>query len=151
MFFLPPFFLLPKLLRGIFQCIIIFCRNIAKLFWRIAKIPGKVKNLTTPQKYFFGFAVISVVMLFCALPDGRDEEYGYYVFLRIVTCASLAWLLVEKFPMWLNFSLLLLAILHNPIIPIHLADREVWAFFNIITIPALIIPWVVLIYRKGKS
>ncbi len=149
LFFLPPVFLLPKLLRGILRCVIISCCSIAKLFCRIIKIFSGIKNLTVPQKYFFCFSLISLLLLILSLIARFD--YGFYVFLRIVVFCALAGLCLEKNPMWLKFSLLLLAILYNPIIQIHLQDRYVWAFFNVVTIPALLVPWIVLICRKSKQ
>lgn len=106
------------------------------------------------QKYFIGLTLVSVVMLLLALPDHWIDAGGYFVFLRIVCFASLIGLLLEKLPVWLKFPLLLLAILYNPVFQIHLRDRDVWRFFNVISIFFLLIPWCVVmkrLYVKSKN
>ena len=105
------------------------------------------------QKIFFGLACTATILLIITFFDMHDEDLpsGYFVFLRIVTCAALVGLLLEKLPTWVKFVLLLLAILYNPIVQIHLGDREVWAWFNAATIPALIAPWVVIYKKEHKK
>lgn len=106
------------------------------------------------QKYFIGLALVSVVSLLLALPDHWIDAGGYFVFLRIVCFASLIGLLLEKLPVWLKFPLLLLAILYNPVFQIHLRDRDVWRFFNVISIFFLLIPWCFVmkrLYVKSKN
>jgi hypothetical protein len=74
-------------------------------------------------------AILSIVAL-AQLP------YGYYQFLRIVICIAAAYLtygeyqLDDKVTVW-AIVFALLAILFNPIIPVHL-KRDLWAVFNII-------------------
>ena len=63
--------------------------------------------------------------------------YGYYVFLRIVLCGACALLAFSDYRrkqsnnLWL-VGLLLLAVIYNPLIPVHL-EREVWAPINVAT------------------
>ena len=103
------------------------------------------------QKLFLCLAGTSVLMLLltiCNVLFSRYSfPYGYYVFLRIVTCGALVGLMLNRLPLWAKFVLLLFAILYNPVIQIHLGDSENWIPFNLATIPILIIAWVMAIRR----
>lgn len=62
--------------------------------------------------------------------------YGYYQFLRIVICVAAAYLAHMEYKLmdegvnaWV-ITFTLLAILFNPLIPIHL-KRDIWAFLNV--------------------
>lgn len=60
--------------------------------------------------------------------------YGFYTMLRLVVCAAsayLAWRELEKFDLslWV-WGLGGIAVLFNPLIPIHL-NRDVWAFIDV--------------------
>ena len=109
--------------------------------------------MTDRQKISVGLAGAAVLLLAVAIVTtvtGTRIPYGFFVFTRIVTCAALAGLLWEKLPIWAKFALLLLAILYNPVVPIHLGKREVWAWINAGTIPALVAPWAWIWKTKGK-
>ncbi len=110
---------------------------------------AKMGKLADHQKIFLGLAAVSVVMLVIALCD--NSQAGFYIFLRIVTSAALVGLLIEKLSIWLKFILLLLLILYNPIIQVHLDNRSDWEFFNLITIPLLIVPWIILLRRNPEQ
>lgn len=64
--------------------------------------------------------------------------YGYYMLLRLVVCASAAYLAYSAWKsgsrswVWL---LALLALLYNPVLRIHLT-REIWQVINVLTIAA---------------
>ena len=112
-----------------------------------------VKTMTDQQKIFSGLAGAAVLLLVAAIAVALNDSkipYGFFVFLRIMTCGALVGLMLEKLPIWAKFVLLLLAILYNPVVPIHLGDREVWAWFNTGTIPALVVPWAWIWKQKGK-
>lgn len=91
-------------------------------------------------------AILSIIAL-AKLP------YGYYQFLRTVICIAAAYLayreyqLDDKVTIW-AVVFALLAILFNPIIPIHLS-REIWAFFNVMCAAVFIIHLIFCI-RKNK-
>ena len=109
--------------------------------------------MTDRQKIFSGLAGAATLLLAVAIAVtlGRAKiAYGFFVFLRIVTCGALVGLLLEKLPIWAKFPLLLLAILYNPLVPIHLGSREIWAWINAATIPALLAPWAAIWIKKGK-
>lgn len=76
-------------------------------------------------------SVASIVMLLLAIPD---LPYGYYTLLRWVVTASAIFLvyvasrLENKF--WL-FLMVIIALLFNPIVPIHL-DKETWIIIDFV-------------------
>lgn len=109
--------------------------------------------MTDLRKISVGMAGAAAVLLAVAIATtvaGTRIPYGFFVFMRIVTCGALVGLLLEKLPIWAKFPLLLLAILYNPLVPIHLGSREVWAWINAGTIPALLAPWAAIWKRLRK-
>ena len=83
-------------------------------------------------KYKNIVSAISIIMLFLAIPT--FWAYGYYVLLRWVVTISAVFLLSlayeSKKTFWL-FLMGIVAILFNPIIPVHL-DKETWVIIDII-------------------
>lgn len=77
-------------------------------------------------------SVISIVMLLLAIP--AIWPYGYYILLRWVVTASaifLVWVAYNlKKTFWL-FLMGIVALLFNPIAPIHL-DKETWIVIDLI-------------------
>ena len=75
---------------------------------------------------------ISIVMLLLAIPT--FWSYGYYTLLRWVIAISallsvwVAYNLNKKF--WV-FSMGIIALLFNPIVPVHL-DKETWVIIDIV-------------------
>lgn len=89
----------------------------------MSKETTKYKNITS---------IISIIMLLLAIP--AIWPYGYYILLRWVVTASaifLIWVAYDlKKTFWL-FSMVIVAILFNPIIPVHL-DKETWVIIDFI-------------------
>ena len=75
---------------------------------------------------------ISIIMLLLAIPT--FWPYGYYVLLRWVVALTAVFLLClayeSKKTFWL-FLMGLVAILFNPIIPVHL-DKEIWVIIDFV-------------------
>jgi hypothetical protein len=87
---------------------------------------------------------ISAVFLLLAIPP--IWPYGYYTLLRLVVCVSsvyVAWQIREaKKPV--QFCVItVIALLFNPIIPVHL-EKEVWVVLDLVAAAIL------LILSKGK-
>jgi membrane-bound ClpP family serine protease len=82
-------------------------------------------------KYKNIVSVISTIMLLLAM---ADLPYGYYNSLRLVITASaifLVWIAYKlKREFWL-FSMGIVALLFNPIVPIYL-DKEIWVIIDFI-------------------
>ena len=97
------------------------------------------------QKIFSCFLILDIIMLVLAIIGCFDG--WYYVFLRFVTCVTLAGFVLEKLSTWFKFILLLLVILYNPIVPVYLGDRVIWIIINLITM-ILLCCGAVAVYRK---
>jgi hypothetical protein len=76
--------------------------------------------------------IVPAILLVAAV---AQLPYGYYTFIRIVTCGSAALLAVVGFrersstQVW-SILLSLIAVLFNPIVPIHL-NRSAWFFLDL--------------------
>ena len=81
-----------------------------------------------------------------------DMPYGYYQLLRFVVCICaglLTWELVQR-EVWIGtVAFGLMAVIFNPIIPLHFA-REIWAILNITT-AAIFLIGLILYMRKSKD
>ena len=76
-------------------------------------------------------SVASIIMLLLAIPD---LPYGYYGLLRWVVTASAIFLVWVAYQLGKKFWLFLMgfvALLFNPLIPIHL-DKEIWVVIDFI-------------------
>lgn len=85
---------------------------------------------TEPRRLWIPQAVVIGMLLFAL----RENPYGYYQLMRWVVCAVFAFLAYRAIDTsqqdavpWIFGAV---AILYNPIIPIHL-NREIWSFLNI--------------------
>lgn len=75
-------------------------------------------------------AVIAALMLFGAL---GQWPYGYYQLLRFVVCGtsiSIAFIAYRWQKLWATWLFGFMAVLFNPLIPIHL-PREVWKLIDV--------------------
>jgi hypothetical protein len=99
-----------------------------------------MSNLNDPKVYLAAVAVAIVSIL--------PFNEGFYVFTRLVItlCSGLAVknLLERKDSLWIVFGLIL--VLYNPVIPVHLREKAVWALANILT--ALLF---LLLYRRVSN
>lgn len=81
-------------------------------------------------------AFVSAALLLAAL---GDWAYGYYTFLRIAVCLTAVFGAVESISEDSKWWVVLsgIAILFNPVIPIHL-DKATWAPIDIISAGLLV-------------
>ena len=66
-----------------------------------------------------------------------DMPYGYYMLIRVVTCGAAAWFafeLQDTDQPGTVFGLIGMAILYNPVLPVHLGDKGIWAVVNLLTL-----------------
>lgn len=78
------------------------------------------------------FIILSIFMLFGAI---AEWPYGYYTILRWITCVAsilVAFQAFEKSIDWAKVVFIIIAILFNPLAPIHLS-RSTWIPLDIIT------------------
>lgn len=91
-------------------------------------------------------AVVATILLFLAL--GR-HPYGYYTVLRWITCAVScygAYLFYKLDRLYVVIPLGVIAVLFNPIIPIHL-NRWTWQLIDI-AVGVIILISTIFIWRK---
>ena len=99
-------------------------------------------------KYKNIVSVVSIIMLLLAIPT--FWPYGYYILLRWVVALSAVFLLWAAYNLkktfWL-FSMGIVVILFNPIVPVHL-DKETWVIIDFI---AAILFFVSIFKLKAKE
>ncbi len=77
-------------------------------------------------------SAISIIMLLLAIPP--IWPYGYYTLLRLVVCGTSAFIAYTAHTLnkqVLTYTLGFIALLFNPLIPIHL-DKELWSVIDLI-------------------
>jgi hypothetical protein len=76
-------------------------------------------------------AIIAALMLLGAL---GSWPYGYYQLLRWVTCGAGIWIAVVAYSwqkVWVTWLFGIIAVLFNPLVPIHLT-KEIWQTIDVI-------------------
>lgn len=107
-------------------------------------------RFTDFQKTIFYFSSLSVVIL--SLSIFVEFPYGFYAFIRLITFGTICLLMFDKRNEFFRFLLVVLAILYNPIIPIHLEDRVDWSLINFFfTIPLIIVAETLSVWRILKN
>ncbi len=98
-----------------------------------------------------GLMPLTILSFIVVVVGILDWPYGYYMFVRLVLCGSAvygAYLLPIKgsIAFWL---MILLAILYNPIFPVHLGDKKLWFVINVATLAIFF--WVSWVQRREKT
>ncbi|WNJ93026.1 DUF6804 family protein [Bosea sp. 685] len=89
----------------------------------------KLSNLAIP--------VIVVMLIAAMLP----WPYFYYQILRLACFGIVIWLLWHDWrPTLAHFTLAMIGVLYNPLVPIHLT-REIWSVLNPLTVIAFVWFW----------
>ena len=76
-------------------------------------------------------SLVAGVMLLLAIPP--IWPYGYYTLLRLVVCAVgayCAWYAKEQENQGWLWTMVVVAVLFNPLIPVHLT-KGIWVFLNL--------------------
>lgn len=129
-FYVALFYTLPLLIIIIAGCLL-------KKFLTITK--GK----PIPRLY----ALLSLFLLIGSIADPRDLFDGYYMLLRLFTSGVCLYSAVKFKTEWAKWIFGGLTVLYNPVLPIHLGDKDAWAVINLITI---IYTWAAL-YFENKA
>ena len=80
--------------------------------------------------------LIAAVMAFVAI---ADLPYGYYTLMRIVVCATalfVTFIAAKNGALWAVWAYSIIALLFNPIVPIHLT-KGLWQPLDVIAAAAL--------------
>lgn len=77
-------------------------------------------------------SAVSIIMLILAIPTGWP--YGYYTLLRLVVCGTSLFIAYKAYEfnrkVWM-YVMGFIALLFNPVIPVHL-DKEIWVVIDVI-------------------
>ena len=104
----------------------------------LEKLIRRYKVFTPVEKIFRYITIIAEVLLILALCDKFVQ--GFYTFLRFVVCAAFIGLVIDqRVPPLVKVFTIMGAILYNPIVPVHIGDRDVWCVINVLSIPLFII------------
>jgi hypothetical protein len=77
--------------------------------------------------------------------------YGYYMLLRFVLCVVCVYYLLQSSPVLSSghrVALGGLAVLYNPVLPVHLASKPLWSLVNLGTVIYL---WVLAKYHTQRE
>ena len=134
-------------------CLALFVCYLITVFPTHFKIIIKrAKEFSNFQKYSFCFSFVSIIMLsisLWAIGENKDLSKGFFIFQKILVFGSIVAMCFEDFYIWWKVLLILDAVLFNPLIQIHLEERDSWMIFDITTIVFLFVSWIVL-FRKIK-
>lgn len=95
--------------------------------------------------------IISILILFAGIP--KFFPYGYYTLLRLAVCGTggyIAYFAFEEEKKVTGCLSILVALLFNPIIPVHL-DKDVWVVIDFVTAVFFAITIFVLRIKKNDS
>ena len=95
--------------------------------------------------------IIAIIMLGIGIPVGLP--YDYYTLLRVavaVIAGVLAWLSFDTEQGGWGWIMVTIAILYNPIFPIHLT-KETWVVINSLTIIVFLISLFLLKTKENKD
>lgn len=148
---------------------VLLVRDLIKLVWRIIKFVFQkiqlkllrmkaekkqrlrfsdcLKRLSDFQKISFYTSAASVLLLLVAW--GRwDGEF--YILLRWIVCLAFLVNLRERFSPGFKFTLILGAIIYNPIAQIHLGHRDDWIVPNLVAL-ILILRSQIVVFRRIRK
>jgi hypothetical protein len=115
------------------------------LFMKLSIAIGKREKNMLEKRYHLIPSIIASIMLFLAM---APCPYGYYQLLRFVVCGAAVYVAVTAYSwqkMWAAWLFGFIAILFNPLIPVHLS-RELWQPIDLIS--AILFLVAVLILKK---
>ena len=102
--------------------------------------------MTYTNKTFVILYSIVPILFLIAL---ADLPYWYYTLLKLATCAVCAYSAVKTKREWIRWIFGVLAVLYNPVLPVHLNDKTVWSAINFATATFM---WLTLyLETKGRN
>lgn len=112
-----------------------------------------VKNILKYPQFIFLYSILSIFLLVAIFAESRDLFDGYYMLLRVITCATCVYSAVKFKTEWAKWIFGVLAVLYNPVLPVHLSDKDLWSIINFAT---AVYMWVALfaeikLQQKGQN
>lgn len=116
----------------------------AKLILYLTKIRNFFKKIHFPRiksNFFYLFAIASISLVVGAIVYKRDLFDGYYMLLRVITCAVCTYSAVKFKTEWTRWIFGIFAVLYNPVLPVHLGNEDLWSIINLTTVVYM---WIAL-------
>lgn len=107
----------------------------------------KFSSIFEKVRTFLRESVTIVLLTILFLVGLADLPYAYYVLLRFVASGVCLYSAVKFKTEWARWIFGGLTVLYNPVLPIHLGDKDAWTVINLITI---IYMWAAL-YFENKA
>ena len=107
------------------------------------------KSILEKRPHLILAFIAAIILLFALAP----LPYGYYQLLRFVVCgvsAYVAFIAYTWQKMWATCLFGFIAVLFNPLIPIHL-PREVWQLIDVVCVFLFIAIAAILRKPKGRE
>lgn len=106
-----------------------------------------IKNALKYPQFAFLYSILSIFLFIAIFVESRDLPDGYYMLLRVITCATCVYSAVKFKTEWTRWIFGVFAVLYNPVLPVHLGDKDLWSIINLATI---IYMWVA-IFKESKQ
>lgn len=107
-----------------------------------------IENILKYPHLIVLYSILSIFLFVAIFAESRDLFDGYYMLLRVITCSTCVYSAVKFKMEWAKWIFGGLAVLYNPLLPIHLENKELWSIINIIT---LIYAWIALFVERKKT
>lgn len=106
-----------------------------------------IKNVLKYPQFVFLYSMLSIFLFIAIFAESLDLPDGYYMLLRVITCATCVYSAVKFKMEWTRWIFGVFAVLYNPILPVHLGEKDLWAIINLVTVVFL---WIAL-YTEQKN
>lgn len=93
------------------------------------------------SNFFYLFAIASIFLVVGAIVYKRDLFDGYYMLLRVITCAVCTYSAAKFKTEWTRWIFGVFAVLYNPVLPVHLGNEDLWSIINLTTVVYM---WIAL-------
>ncbi len=107
-----------------------------------------IENILKYPHLIILYSILSIFLFVAIFADSHDLFKGYYTLLRVITCATCAYSAVKFKTEWAKWIFGILAVVYNPVLPVHLGDKDLWSIINIIT---LIYTWIALFAERKQT
>jgi len=100
------------------------------------------------QKQIIIPSIVVMILLFIAIFP--IEEYGYYILLRWIVCLTaiyIAYFSYETEKIYWSWTMGIIALIFNPLIPFHLG-KDIWIVLDFIV--AIVFGINIFIFKKNK-
>lgn len=113
------------------------------------KLKNKVPITEIIRNVFARLYALSALLFIIPIWDrGEDLPYAYFMLTRLIVCGICVYSAVKFKLEWAKWIFGGLAVLYNPVIPIHLGERDAWIIVNILT---AVFMWTILFFETKRA